>query len=221
MPDSTDATGGQDSARDRMQDLNTFLRRLPVWPLYPLGLLPAVWLFWLGLTGGLGPDPMKVLENRLGEIGLQLLVACLLVSPLRWTTGLSFLRFRRAIGLLAFLYVALHVATWLFLDLQLNWGEIWKDLTRRPYIMIGMAGFAAMLPLALTSNAAAVRRMGAAAWQRLHRLVYLAAVAGAVHYILLVRAWPVEPILYLATILFLLMLRLPAVRRRLPGQRRR
>lgn len=211
---STEATG----PRGRWPGINTLLRRVPTWPVYLVGMVPAVWLFWLGLTGGLGPDPMKVLEHRLGEIGLQFLVAVLVVSPLRWLTGISLLRFRRALGLLAFAYVTLHVAVWLFLDQQLNWAEIWVDLTRRPYIIIGMLGFLAMLPMVATSNAAAIRRMGAAAWQRLHRLGYLAAVAGAIHYLLLIRAWPVEPVLYLAAILALLALRLPSVRRRIAGR---
>jgi methionine sulfoxide reductase heme-binding subunit len=218
LPASTDA-GWRQGLRDRMQGVNEALRRVPVWLVYVSGMAPAVWLFWLGLTGGLGPDPVKVLEHRLGEIGLQFLVAVLAVSPLRWATGLSLLRFRRALGLLAFAYVALHVSVWLLLDQQLNWAEIWDDLTKRPYIMIGMLGFAVMVPLAATSNAAALRRMGAVAWQQLHRLVYLAAVAGVIHYLLLVKTWRVEPVLYLVAILLLLGLRLPRIRRHLARRR--
>lgn len=196
-------------ALSRPSDINGWLRRIPSWPLYPLGMIPAVWLLWLGVTGGLGPDPVKVMEHRLGEIGLQLLVAGLVVTPLRWATGISLLKFRRAIGLLAFAYILLHLLTWLLLDMQLYWGQIIEDLTERPYIIIGMAGFLLMVPLAVTSNAASIRRLGAATWNRLHKLVYLAAIAGAVHYLLLIKAWPVEPLLYLAAIVALIFLRHP------------
>jgi methionine sulfoxide reductase heme-binding subunit len=192
---------------------NSALRRVPVWCVYGAGVVPALWLFWLGLSDGLGPDPVKALEHRLGEIALQLMVAVLAVTPLRRLTGVSLLRFRRAIGLLAFFYVLLHLAVWLVLDIQLNWSEIWTDILERPYITIGMAGFVLLVPLALTSNDMAVRRMGARAWSRLHRLTYLAALAGAVHYLMLVKAWPVEPLLYLAAVVALLGLRLRLPRR--------
>jgi methionine sulfoxide reductase heme-binding subunit len=188
--------------------LNTALRPIPGWVLYPLGLVPLGLLVWQTFTGGLGIDPVKALEHRLGEIGLQLLVAGLAVTPIRRLTGVNLIRYRRAIGLLAFLYVVLHFATWLFLDIQLRWGEIGADLTKRPYIMLGMLGLVALLPLALTSNNRSLRRMGAAAWQRLHRLAYVAALAGAVHYMVLVKAWPLQPMLYLAAVVGLLGLRL-------------
>jgi methionine sulfoxide reductase heme-binding subunit len=180
--------------------INGALRAVPTWPLYGLGLVPLALLVGQAFTGGLGIDPVKALERELGMLGLQFLVAGLCITPLRWATGVNLIRFRRAVGLLAFLYVALHLAVWVFLDLQMRWGEIWADIVKRPYITAGMVGFAAMLPLALTSNTLSIRRMGAAAWQRLHRLTYVAAVAGAVHFLWLVKAWPLEPILYLAAV---------------------
>ncbi len=193
---------------------NGALRRLPVAVVYVLGFVPAVWLFWLGLTGGLGPDPIKALEHRYGEIALQLMVAVLAITPLRRFTGLSLLRFRRAIGLLAFGYVLLHLLVWMVLDVQLDWAGIVEDVLERPYITIGMAGFLMLLPLALTSNDSAVRRMGAAAWRRLHLLTYPAALAGALHYLMLTKTWELEPALYLAVILLLLLLRMPRPRLR-------
>jgi len=194
------------------QAINGALRRIPVWPVYVLGLVPPVWLFWLGLNDGLGVDPVKALEHRLGEIALQLMVAVLVVSPLRRLTGLNLLRFRRAIGVLAFVYVALHLLTWAVLDVQMR--GIWTDIVKRPYITVGMAAFLLMLPLALTSNDRALRRMGAAAWRRLHLLTYPVAVLGAVHYMMLVKTWERAPMVYLAVILALLALRLPILRRR-------
>jgi sulfoxide reductase heme-binding subunit YedZ len=172
------------------------LRRVPPWVLYPVGLVPAGLLVWQALSGGLGIDPVKELEHQLGRYGLQLLIAGLLVTPLRRWTGINLIRYRRAIGLLAFFYVSLHLMTWVVLDLQLRWSEIGADLAKRPYIILGMIGFLAMVPLAITSNNASVRRMGAAAWARLHQLTYVAVLAGAAHYLILVKAWPLEPILY-------------------------
>lgn len=197
------------------QALNPALRRVPLWLVYLLGCLPPVWLFWLGMTGGLGVDPVKVLEHRLGEIALQLMVAVLAVSPLRRLTGLNLLRFRRALGLLAFLYVVLHLLTWALLDLQLQ--GVWADILERPYITVGMAAFVLMLPLALTSNDRALRRLGSTAWRRLHLLTYPAALLGVIHYIMLVRIWETEPLVYLAVILALLALRLPILRKRAQG----
>jgi sulfoxide reductase heme-binding subunit YedZ len=179
--------------------VNAALRPVPPWVLYLLGLVPLAVLFGQALTGGLGVDPVKEVEHQLGLYGLQLLIAGLLVSPMRRWTGVNLIRYRRAIGLLAFLYVSLHLLTWLVLDLQLRWSEIGADLVKRPYIILGMIGFVAMVPLAVTSNNASVRRMGAAAWARLHRLTYVAVLAGAAHYLILVKAWPMEPILYALT----------------------
>jgi sulfoxide reductase heme-binding subunit YedZ len=148
-----------------------------------------------------------VLERELGLIGLQLLVAGLAVTPLRRATGISLIRFRRAIGVLAFVYVALHFAVWVFLDLQMRWGQIGADIVKRPYILAGFAAFVMMVPLAMTSNNLSLRRMGAAAWRRLHWLTYPAVVAAAVHYLWLVRTWEAEPVLYLAAVLGLLAVR--------------
>lgn len=200
------------------QTINGRLRRVPAWPLYILGLIPLAWLAWLiasgDLTGGFGVDPVKTLEHKVGKIGLQFLVATLCVTPLRRLTGISLIKYRRALGLLSFFYIALHLLVWLGLDIQFRWDEIGADILKRPYITIGMAGFAAMVPLAVTSNTLSIRRMGAAAWGRLHRLTYLAAAAGATHYMMLVKAWPLEPMLYLGAVAVLLALRVLWSRRR-------
>ena len=203
-----------------VQSINQTLRRVPAWPVYLLGAVPLALLVVQVAAGDLGADPVKTLERSLGEWGLKFIVAGLCITPLRWATGVSLIKYRRAIGLLAFFYVALHLTTWVVLDLQFRWAEIGADLIKRPYIIIGMIGFVALLPLAVTSNTLSVRRMGAAAWQKLHRLTYVAALAGAIHYIMLVKTWPLEPMLYLAAVLALLALRAGRVWRRSQGMAR-
>ncbi|MDT8857759.1 protein-methionine-sulfoxide reductase heme-binding subunit MsrQ [Paracoccaceae bacterium Fryx2] len=187
--------------------INGALRSVPPLAVYALGLVPLAVLVVQAATGALGIDPVKQIEHRLGLLGLQFLIAVLLVTPLRRVTGVNLVRYRRALGVLSFIHVALHLATWLLLDIQLRWAEIGADILKRPYITIGMAGFLMLLPLALTSNDASVRRLGPAAWRRLHWLTYPAALAGALHYLWLVKAWPPEPMLYLAAVLGLLALR--------------
>lgn len=188
--------------------VNAQARRVPTWPVYALGALIPAWLFWQGVTGGLGADPVKGLERELGLLGLKLIVAGLCITPLRRHAGVNLLKFRRAIGLLAFFYILLHFLTWVGLDMGLQLSQALGDIFKRPYVTIGMAGLLLLLPLAVTSNNWSVRRLGAGRWQKLHRLTYAAALAGAVHYLWLVKAWPLEPFLYLLAILGLLSLRL-------------
>lgn len=176
--------------------------------LYALGLTPAVWTFYLAVTDQLGADPLKVLERSLGLWALRFLVLGLAITPLRRIGGPNLVRYRRTIGLLAFCYALLHVAVYVWLDQGLDAGLIWKDIVKRPYITVGLASFLILIPLAATSNATMIRRLGAAAWQRLHRWVYLAAAAAAVHFIMLVKAWPAEPFVYAAIIAALLLFRL-------------
>ena len=200
-----------------MDRINALARRVPVNAVYAAGLLPFIWLVWLTFTNGLGPDPVKAIELRLGELGLQFLVGGLVITPLRWA-GLNLLRFRRAVGLLAFFYIAMHLTAWITLDMGLRWAEMAADLVKRWYIIIGMVGFVAMIPLAVTSNNRSVRRLGVAAWTRLHRLTYVAALAGTIHYVVLVKAWPIEPLLYLGAVVALLALRFARNRQRRPVQ---
>lgn len=193
--------------RDR---INQSLRRLPTWVIYMLGALPAPWLFYQGLSGNLGADPIKALEHEYGKLALQLLVVGLAITPLRTYARINLLKFRRAIGLLCFFYVTCHLLVWLVLDVQLP-GQILADIIKRPYITIGMAGFLLLLPLALTSNTRSIRRLGRN-WGRLHKATYLIAILGAVHFILLVKGIQLEPLIYLFVIIGLLLLRLPNLR---------
>lgn len=197
-----------------MDRANRLFRRVPTWAVYLAGVLPFAWIVWLAVTGGLGADPVKAIELRLGELGLQFLIGGLVITPLRWF-GLNLIKFRRAVGLIAFFYIAMHLSAWVVLDMGLRWEEMANDLVKRWYIIIGMAGFVAMIPLAITSNAASVKRLGAAAWNRLHKLTYFAVLAGAVHYVVLVKAWPIEPLLYLGAAILLLAARAWKARARL------
>ncbi|MCT8158455.1 protein-methionine-sulfoxide reductase heme-binding subunit MsrQ [Pseudoruegeria sp. SHC-113] len=210
MPRSTEA-----SLADR---INAATRRIPAWPLYLLAILPPAWLLWQGLTGGLGVDPVKEMEHQMGLWGLQVLIASLCITPLRRFAGINLLRYRRAIGLVGFFYILLHLLVWLVLDVQIP-EQIWADIVKRPYITIGMAGFLMLVPLAITSNNLSIRKMGAAAWRRLHKLAYFAVLAGGVHYVMLVKGWQIEPLIYLAVTALLVATRLSLrwPRRRSPG----
>jgi sulfoxide reductase heme-binding subunit YedZ len=176
--------------------------------IYIVGMLPAVSTFYFGLTDQLGADPQKTLERTLGVWALRFLIVCLAITPLRRLGGPNLVRYRRSIGLLAFYYAALHLTTYTVLDQGLDLAAIWADILKRPYITVGMLAFLVLVPLAITSNAAMIRRLGGAAWQRLHRLIYLAAAAAAVHFIMLVKSWPAEPLIYAALVTALLLLRL-------------
>ena len=198
-----------------VDQINRTARRIPVWGLYILCALPAPYLLYLGLTGGLGREPIKALEHELGEIALQLLIVGLTITPLRQYLGVNLIRFRRAIGLMAFFYVFLHLLVWLVLDVAIL-SQIWADILKRPYITIGMAGFLCLLPLAATSNNRSVRRLGPR-WRKLHKLTYVAVLLGGVHYIVLAKGLQLEPLLYMAVIVGLLALRLPRFRRKQPA----
>ena len=181
---------------EMIEQINLAVRKLPEWPFYIVGFFPAGWLLWLGVNGGLGVEPIKELEHELGILALQFLIASLLITPLRRYVGLNLLKFRRAFGLLGFGYVCLHLSTWLALDMAFLWGQILEDLTERPYIMIGMAVFLMLIPLAVTSTKKSIRRLGRH-WNKLHRLVYLAVPLGAIHFMMQERVWTGQLIIYL------------------------
>ncbi len=193
------------------QTISRATRKVPAWPLYFLSVIPPVWFFFLGMTGGLGVEPIKALEHELGELGLQVLILVLAITPLRMATGINLIKYRRALGLIAFFYIALHLLVWLILDVQIV-SQIFKDIVKRPYITIGMAAFVLMIPLAATSNNWSIRKLGPA-WRKLHKLTYVVAVLGSVHFVMLVKGWQVEPLVYLGIILGLLALRLPQIKR--------
>lgn len=188
------------------QTINGAVRAVPGWVLYLIGAAYGAWLFYLGATGGLGVEPIEALEHRYGKIAFQLLLVGLAVTPLRRFTGVNLLCWRRALGVLAFFFLLAHFLVWAVLDVQ-SVSRVWADILERPYVTIGMAGFLLTLPLAVTSNNLSVRKMGAAAWRKLHRLVYPAVVLGAVHWVWLAKGFQIEPLAYLAIALGLLATR--------------
>lgn len=194
------------------QTLNGWTRKVPAWPLYILALIPPVLLFYQGVTGSLGIDPVKKMEHQIGLYGLQVLIATMCVTPLRRFTGINLIKYRRALGLITFFYISCHLAVWLFLDVQI-WSQIWADIVKRPYITIGMGAFLLMIPLAVTSNNRSVRKLRKS-WGKLHMLAYPAVLLGGVHFIMLRKGIQLEPLIYLILIVALLALRLPPLAQR-------
>lgn len=144
-----------------------------------------------------GSNPINSVEHFLGQWTLGLLVATLCVTPLRQLLGWNWLaRHRRTLGLFGFAYVMLHWLAYALLDVQLDWALLVEDLTKRPYIMIGMAGLCLLVPLAVTSTQGWIRRLGGRRWNLLHRLVYPAAALGVVHYWMAVKADVQGPLLF-------------------------
>jgi sulfoxide reductase heme-binding subunit YedZ len=176
--------------------------------IYIVGLMPAVSTFYLGLTDQLGADPQNVLERTLGLWALRFLILTLAITPLRRLGGPNWVRYRRTLGLLAFYYAVMHLSVYLLLDKDLDLAAIWADIVKRPYITVGMLAFTILVPLAVTSNSTSIRRLGGAAWARLHKLVYVAIAAAALHFIMLVKVWAVEPLVYAAIVAMLLGYRL-------------
>lgn len=148
-----------------------------------LGLLPALWLFWAAATDQLGANPAEALIRSLGDWTLRALVLVLLITPLRVTAGWSVLaRYRRMAGLFVFFYASLHWLAYAWLDMGFIWPDILADVPRRPFILVGTLAWLLLLALALTSFQRAVRLMGGARWQALHRSVYAVAALAVLHF---------------------------------------
>ncbi len=167
--------------------------------MFVLCLIPFFYLIgptWsgAGLQGRLTANPIEYITHFLGDWTIQFLLITLCITPLRMELNRPALtRFRRMFGLYGFFYGFLHFSIWYGFDKQFSLPEMWSDILKRPYITVGMLGFAAMVPLAITSTAGWVRRLGFKRWQRLHRLIYLTVLAGIIHYFWLVKSdlrWP-------------------------------
>jgi sulfoxide reductase heme-binding subunit YedZ len=171
---------------------------------YIVGLLPAVWLFYLAFTDQIGADPVAQLEWGLGLWALRFLIATLCITPLRQLFKINLLRYRRAIGLIGFYYVLLHLSVWVVLDRGIDLHAALLDILRRPYITIGMSALMLLVPLAVTSNNWSIRELGGKAWTKLHKLVYPAVALGVLHFIMIKKVWLIEPLVYGAIVLILL-----------------
>lgn len=162
-----------------------------------LCLTPMVRLGWNAYTNNLGANPIEVITRSTGTWTLVFLLIVLSVTPLRKLTGLHWLiRLRRMLGLFAFFHVCLHFTTYIWLDQFFEFMEMVRDVMKRPFITVGFLSFLLLIPLALTSTSGMIRRLGGRRWQQLHRLVYLAAIGGVIHYIWLVKADEREPLIY-------------------------
>ncbi|MFN7994544.1 MAG: protein-methionine-sulfoxide reductase heme-binding subunit MsrQ [Bryobacteraceae bacterium] len=192
-------------------------------PVFISCLAPVLILAWKGFHQDLGANPIEFITHATGDWTLRFLVITLAVTPLRKLLGLpELVRFRRMFGLFAFFCGCLHFTTYLWLDKFFDFGEIWKDVAKRPFITAGTLAFLAMLPLAVTSTAGWIRRIGGKRWQQLHRLIYLSAVAGVVHYYWLVKSDIRKPVFYGSLVVLLLGYRaIAALRKRRPIQRAR
>ncbi|MDP2785397.1 MAG: protein-methionine-sulfoxide reductase heme-binding subunit MsrQ [Sulfurimicrobium sp.] len=172
-------------------------------------LTPLARLPWLGFNGGLGANPIEFITRSTGTWTLTFLLITLAITPLRRLSGWQWpLRLRRMLGLFAFFYACLHFTTYIWLDQFFDLSGIYRDIFKRPFITIGFSSFLLLIPLALTSSQAMMRRLGGRNWQRLHRLVYLIAAGGVVHYWWLVKKDVTQPAIYAAVLALLLGYRL-------------
>jgi sulfoxide reductase heme-binding subunit YedZ len=191
--------------------------------LFSICLIPFAQLLYDGYIGNLGANPIETITRFTGSWALILLLASLSVTPLRRMTGWNeLIKFRRMLGLFAFFYAALHFATYVVLDLYFDLSAIAKDVLKRPYITVGFTALVLMIPLAVTSTAGMIRRLGKR-WRQLHYMVYAIAILGVVHFYWLVKADITRPAQYGAVLALLLGFRLavkwlPAVREKLSGK---
>jgi methionine sulfoxide reductase heme-binding subunit len=203
---------------------------------FAASLGPVAWLVWAALTGNLSANPLSDLTNETGVWTLRFICITLAITPLRRLTGWNAaIKFRRMAGLFAFFYGSLHFLTYVIVDrfasLDFPNGEIvifarstvrnllasvWDDIYKRPYITVGFTALMTMVPLAVTSTAGMIRRLGGRAWNRLHRLIYATGLLGVVHYYWLVKADVSRPLTYGAVVVSLLAARAAWAAKRLP-----
>jgi sulfoxide reductase heme-binding subunit YedZ len=178
-------------------------------------LLPLACLLYWFWTDDLTANPIDFMTDTLGDWALRLLLASLALTPLRIVTGMAWqMTLRRLLGLFAFFYVAMHFGVWIGLDHFFAWRQMGADIVKRPYITVGVTAFTLLLPLAATSTTGMIKRMGALNWKRLHRLVYVAATLGVLHYIWLAKKVLLAPWIYAAVLAVLLGIRLWDVARK-------
>lgn len=186
-----------------------------------LALIPLAKIAFDAATGSLGAEPVEDLMRRTGFWAITLLMVTLAVTPVRRITGWNrLIQSRRALGLMAFFYAALHFTIYLTIDQWFAWDYILEDLLERPLITAGFTALLLLIPLALTSTRNSIRKLGGKRWQRLHRLIYPAAGLTVLHYYWLIKADKTLPLVYLAILVLLLAARLrPASKKAAPGRR--
>jgi sulfoxide reductase heme-binding subunit YedZ len=173
-----------------------------------LCLVPALLLLWDWHKDALGPNPAENIIHTNGNWTIRFLLITLSITPLRGLLGFPWLiQFRRMLGLFAFFYGSLHLMSYLWLDQFFDWAGIWKDIYKRPFITVGFAAWLLMVPLALTSTAWSIRKLGGKRWRVLHRLIYLTALGGVIHFYWLVKSDVRLPLLYGAILLVLMLYR--------------
>jgi len=174
-----------------------------------LCLVPFGELVWRIVKSELGANPVEFIQHATGDWTLRFLVFTLCITPFRKLFKLpDLIRFRRMLGLFAFFYVCLHFLTYLGPDQSFDLSAMWKDVARRPFITVGFLGFVLLIPMAITSTAGWIRRLGGKRWQMLHRAIYVSAVAGVIHFYWLVKSDVRKPLFYGALVAILLLWRL-------------
>lgn len=175
---------------------------------FPLCGVPLLLLVWDWYKQELGANPVENITHTTGDWTIIFLMLTLSITPLRRLLNLpALIRFRRMLGLYAFFYGCLHLATYLWLDQFFDWPGIWKDIYKRPYITAGFTAWVLLVPMAVTSTAGWIRRLGGKRWQMLHRLIYFSALAGVIHYYWLVKSDIRLPLMYGAILLTLMLYR--------------
>jgi sulfoxide reductase heme-binding subunit YedZ len=178
-------------------------------PIFLLCLVPLGVLLWRALTANLGANPVEFIQHATGDWTLRFLVSTLSITPLRKLLKLpELIRFRRMLGLFAFFYACLHFLTYLGPDQSFDLAAIWRDVAKRPFITVGFTAFVLLIPLAITSTAGWIRRLGGRRWQMLHRAIYISAICGVIHYYWLVKSAVLRPLTYAAIVAVLLLWRL-------------
>ena len=173
--------------------------------LYVAALLPLAWLLYALLSGIVMGDQVKFMQHVTGDTALSCLMLSLAITPLRRLTGWNeIIRVRRLIGLTSFWYACLHLTTYVVFDQSLSLMEILTDIRKHPWVLVGFTAFLCLVPLAVTSTNGWIRRLGGRNWNRLHRLVYVAAIAGVLHYLWQVKKDIHYPLLYGVVLMVLL-----------------
>ena len=183
-----------------------------------VALAPLAALLYHFVTDDLTVNPIEYVTRELGEAAIRLLLATLALTPLRLLFGWSWpVTLRRLLGLFAFFYVVLHFLVWIVLDHFFDWRTMGDDILKRPWITVGVTALLLLIPLAATSTTGMIKRLGGRAWRRLHRLVYVAAILGCLHYIWLAKKVLVQPWIYAGILALLLGIRVWDVGRRFSG----